>query len=225
MTRLTAHLRRWLGAWPPTADLTVVAHPPRGAPGWDGRRHPLVGVSDGTRAVVSVPPGTVAEVRAILAGVVPTDGQPPREVGRELGEVLGMPDVVLGRGVFRWSDRPALLPPVGRWVRPDAPGVPAWLRPFNHEVLVVRGPDGRCVAGAGVKAHDDAGHEIAVVTEPWARGQGLARRLTVTAARRIIAHGRVPTYLHDPDNTASARVADAAGFPDRGWSVYGLFPG
>jgi len=34
----------------------------------------------------------------------------------------------------------------------------------------------------------------------------------------------VPTYLHDPANLASARVADAAGFPDRGWAVFGAFP-
>jgi hypothetical protein len=29
----------------------------------------------------------------------------------------------------------------------------------------------------------------------------------------------VPTYIHDPANTASAHTADAAGFPDRGWTV------
>ena len=34
--------------------------------------------------------------------------------------------------------------------------------------------------------------------------------------------GVVPTYLHDPANTASAKVADAAGFPDRGWTVLGM---
>jgi len=43
------------------------------------------------------------------------------------------------------------------------------------------------------------------------------------AARRVIADGAVPTYLHAFDNTASARVADAAGFPDRGWQVLELF--
>ena len=32
----------------------------------------------------------------------------------------------------------------------------------------------------------------------------------------------MPTYLHDPANTASAKVADAAGFPDRGWTVLGM---
>ncbi|HEX2772103.1 MAG TPA: GNAT family N-acetyltransferase, partial [Micromonosporaceae bacterium] len=34
--------------------------------------------------------------------------------------------------------------------------------------------------------------------------------------------GAVPTYLHDVANHASARVALAAGFADRGWSAYGV---
>jgi hypothetical protein len=33
----------------------------------------------------------------------------------------------------------------------------------------------------------------------------------------------VPTYQHDPANVASARVADAAGFPDRGWRSMAMF--
>ena len=55
------------------------------------------------------------------------------------------------------------------------------------------------------------------------QGRGLARRLVAQAARRVLDEGAVPTYLHDPANVASAKVADAAGLPDRGWSVLGLF--
>jgi hypothetical protein len=43
------------------------------------------------------------------------------------------------------------------------------------------------------------------------------------AARRVLDDGAVPTYLHAFDNVASARVAEAAGFPDRGWQVFELF--
>jgi predicted GNAT family acetyltransferase len=50
----------------------------------------------------------------------------------------------------------------------------------------------------------------------------LARRLVAQAARRVVDGGMVATYLHDPANTASARVAEAAGFPDHGWTVIGL---
>jgi predicted GNAT family acetyltransferase len=65
---------------------------------------------------------------------------------------------------------------------------------------------------------------LAVGTDERFRGHGLARRLVAQAARRVIDEGKVPTYLHDPGNTASARVADAAGFPDRGWKILGLWP-
>jgi predicted GNAT family acetyltransferase len=90
-------------------------------------------------------------------------------------------------------------------------------------VLVVLDGD-TYVAGVGLKRHDDAGREIAVGTEEAARGRGLARRLVAQAARRVLDEGAVPTYLHAPDNIASAKAADAAGFPDRGWSVIGFFP-
>ena len=62
--------------------------------------------------------------------------------------------------------------------------------------------------------------------KPKAQGssrRGLARRLVAQAARRLLTDGATVTYLHDPANTASARVADACGFPDRGWQVWGLF--
>jgi GNAT superfamily N-acetyltransferase len=150
-------------------------------------------------------------------------------VGRDLPGLLAqLPRLigrrgVAGRGVFRWSTTPADLEDVGVWVPYDDPRVPDWLRPFGGEVLLVLDGD-RYVAGVGLKKHDDAGHEIAVGTEEAARGRGLARRLVAQAARRVLADGAVPTYLHAPDNVASARAADAAGFPDRGWSVIGFFP-
>ena len=67
------------------------------------------------------------------------------------------------------------------------------------------------------------GHELSVGTEPAARGRGLARRLVAQAARTLLDDGIVATYLHDPANVASARVAEAAGFPRPGWRVLGMF--
>lgn len=90
-------------------------------------------------------------------------------------------------------------------------------------MLVARGADGRYLAGVGVKRHDSHGHELSVGTEPEARGRGLARRLVAQAARALLDDGIVPTYLHDPANLASARVAEAVGFRDLGWRVLGLF--
>ena len=81
---------------------------------------------------------------------------------------------------------------------------------------------GRYLAGVGIKRHDDIGRELAVGTEPAARGRGLARRLVAQAARRVLDEGGIATYQHDPANVASARVAEAAGFPDRGWRSVGM---
>ncbi|CAA9250641.1 MAG: hypothetical protein AVDCRST_MAG10-2205 [uncultured Acidimicrobiales bacterium] len=107
------------------------------------------------------------------------------------------------------------------WVPSDQPDVPAWLRPFGGKVLVVR-EDGQYVAGLGIKRHDELGQEVAVATEePW-RGRGLARALVSRAASDILRQGGVPIYLHGRANAASARVAEAAGFPDRGWLILGL---
>jgi RimJ/RimL family protein N-acetyltransferase len=140
-----------------------------------------------------------------------------------LPTLLDRPDQRVYSGVFRWCDRPADLPEGGRWERADDPSVPEWLRPFGHEVLVARDPEtGAYLAGVGLKHHDRYGREIAVGTEPAARGRGLARRLVAQAARRIHDEGAVATYQHDPANLASARVAEAAGFPDRGWRSFGM---
>jgi predicted GNAT family acetyltransferase len=79
------------------------------------------------------------------------------------------------------------------------------------------------VASVGIKIHDRYGYELSVVTEAEARGRGFARRLVATAARWVLDDGAIPTYLHESSNRASARVADAVGFADNGWTVHGLW--
>jgi GNAT superfamily N-acetyltransferase len=195
----------------------VVANPRRALPGWDGEVAPVIGVVTGRGdAAVGVLP-SIADAAADVAA----DGDLDALLAAIPG-LLGRRGIA-GRGVFRWTTAPADLPDVGVWIPSDDPRVPAWLRPFGGDVLVVLDDD-RYVAGVGIKKHDAAGNEISVGTEEAARGRGLARRLVAQAARRILAAGAVPTYLHAPDNIASARAADAAGFPDRGWKVIGFFP-
>lgn len=219
MDALTSHLRSWVGQWPPPRQgVTVVGDPAREQPTWDGRVRPLHGVGDGTATVIAVPPSAVEEVRKVIGSDL-TDPQ----LGLRLAPLLGMGSAVFGTGVMRWTHLPASLEPVGVPMGPDDQRMPPWLRPFNGPVLVAVDARGRYLAGLGTKVHDPHGHEVAIVTTPAARGQGLGRRLTVTAARAILARGAVPTYLHDPANRASARVAQAAGFPDRGWTVHGLW--
>lgn len=114
------------------------------------------------------------------------------------------------------------MPEAGQWIPADADEVPTWLRPFRGQVLVATDPDGRHLAGVGIKRHNCYGHELSVVTTPAARGRGLARALVAQAARRVLDEGAIPTYLHDAGNTASARLAQAAGFPDHGWTSFGI---
>lgn len=196
----------------------MVGHATREQPAWDGTPRLLQGVGDGVGTVIAVPPATLADVQQVIG----TDLADPG-LGARLGEVLELEDVVFGTGVFRWTHLPAPLPAEGTWVTDDNSRLPAWLAPFNGRRLLALDRRGGYLGGAGIKMHDDWGHEIAVVTAPAARGRGIARRLATTAARRILAEGAVPTYLHQASNVASARVADAAGFPDRGWRVHGLW--
>ena len=233
---LRAHWRAWLGATdddlavlgsgprPGPPPVVVVGSPGRTAPGWDGEVHAVTGVVDPEgAAVVSLPPDHAEWARDLVAGGA--------DVGRlraALPTRLGLADHVAYQAVCRWSARladvpgPDVLPEAGRWVPVNDERVPDWLRPFGGEVLVVLDEDDRYLAGVGLKRHDRHGHEIAVGTDERARGRGLARRLVAQAARSLHAAGIVPTYLHDPANTASARVADSVGLPDRGWRALGI---
>ncbi len=220
--RLRRHLRTWLGRWPSTEAAghpDVVGSRRRERGGWDGRVLPLVGVS--------APTGTVLSVRRRRASAVRDYARQPAvgldEMLAMLPTLLDRPDRCVYCGVFRWCARPADLPDAGNWERADDPRVPEWLRPFGHEVLVARDlATGMYLAGVGLKHHDRYGREVAVGTAPVARGRGLARALVAQAARRVLDEGAVATYQHDPANVASARVADAAGFPDLGWRSVGM---
>ena len=214
--RLERHLADWLGAWPPTGGLTVVGSPHRTGPGWDGHVvYPVAGVETPAGTVLSVPPEVVEEVRAV--------GEDLATVGPALPKIVGLPDARFGRGVFRWCHTLLDdLDPAAVWLPPDDERVPPWLAVFNGDVLVHLDEDGRYGAGVGRKRHDAFGQELSVVTEEHLRGRGLARRLVAQAARRVADEGAVATYLHAVSNTASARVAEAAGFPDTGWWILGV---
>jgi GNAT superfamily N-acetyltransferase len=218
---LVAHLTTWLGDWPPRPEgITVVGYSPRTEPGWDGFVHDIVGVATPTGAVLSVPVGVADEVRRVASH---------RSLGHDIAALNeALPAIMerpgrLGRGLFRWSDAPTPTPDTGEWVGTDDPGVPDWLKPFNGDVLIAWDDDGHYGAGVGRKQHDACGHELSVGTEAALRGRGMGRLLVATAARRVREDGAIPTYLHAPDNHASAKVADAAGFPDVGWTVLGFW--
>jgi len=215
---LVNHLASWLGRWPPARQLEVVGSLARVAPGWDGAAHPVLGVASAASGVLSVPPELVAAVTAVFAR-----GEDLATAGPAIPALAGYPDRGWYNAVFRWSDAPARLADTGQWLPVTHPAVPPWLRPFGGDVLLaLDSDDGTYLAGVGIKRHDAYGHELSVGTVAAARGRGLARRLVAQAARRVLDEGALPTYLHAADNVASARVAEAAGFPARGWTSFGV---
>ncbi len=210
--RLVQHLETWLGSWPPdTGRIHVVESERRTEPGWDHKVHPLLGVLTPNGGVLSTAPGTGDLLQAFVDRLEASDFAFP-------AFPLSLPNVgPVTTGVFRYSTAPAATPDAGEWVATSDPRVPEWLQPFNGDVLVAWDALGQYGAGVGLKMHDVCGHEISVGTEPALRGRGIGRQLVATAARRVIAAGAIPTYLHLFDNHASAKVAVGAGFPDRGW--------
>lgn len=206
--RLADHLRASLGAWPPPRDgLIVTTSAARTEPGWDGVVRRFQGLRTPDGAVVSLPPELLEQAADL--GPTLADAMPGLE------RLLGRP---LFEAMYRYSVGPPALEPLGVWLSWDDPVVPPWLHPFGGEVLV-HIERGRYVGGVGLKRHDDYAWEISVGTDEPARGRGIARRLVATAARHVLDRERVPTYLHDLRNHASARVAEASGFPDRGWRL------
>jgi GNAT superfamily N-acetyltransferase len=222
-TKLIEHLAEWLGDWPGTSGISVVTSRRRTEPGWDGKIHDFIGVLASDRGVISVPEPAVEMVSKFVHGFdVDACIQRLRQHPHDLDAALGH-DATVGVGVFRWSDSPAALPHAGDWTSTDDPRVPDWLKSFNGDVLIEWDNDGIYGAGVGRKHHDHFGHEISVGTQESLRGRGIARRLVATAAKQIVNDGAVATYIHDADNYASARVADATGFDDVGWRMLGLW--
>ena len=221
--RLHAHLVAYLGAWPVAggveAGVDVVGFPGRLEPGWDGSHTLAVVVRSPDATVVSVPPASV-DAASRLASRLDSDSFPS-----ELAAAVGAPGRFSPWLVLRWSVTPAPLVPLGTWVDPDDAALPDWLHAFPGPVLAAFDDEGRYLAGVGIKPHTRWGRELAVGTDERARGRGLGRRVVSEAARAVLADGAVPLYVHHPDNVASARVADAAGFPDLGWHLLVVFGG
>lgn len=215
--RLTAHLREYLGSWPPVERIDVVGYRGRTEPAWDGASVVAVVVVSPAGTVVSVPP----DREAAAAGLAATDEPLSEAFRQDLAAAVGVGiDKVSPWLPFRWTVEPADLPDVGEWVDPAHPELPDWLRAFAEPVLVAFDPEtGEYQAGVAAKPHTRWGRELAVGTAEAARGRGLARRLVAQGARAILADGAVPLYVHHPDNVASARVADAAGLTDTGWRI------
>ena len=179
----------------------------------------MIGVVSPSGGVLSVPEHAVERVDAIVSGTdLKADLAALHEHASTLSAAIGRTGTI-EQDLFHWTERPTPGDDVGEWVATSDPRVPDWLRPFNGDLLVAWDDSGAYGAGVGRKQHDRHGHELSVGTEPALRGRGLGRHLVATVARRVLADGAIPTYVHVPDNHASAKVAEAAGFPDLGWTM------
>jgi RimJ/RimL family protein N-acetyltransferase len=97
------------------------------------------------------------------------------------------------------------------------PRLPEWVvGHFSGDAWVVLGDDGQVLSTAVLKRYDERLREISVGTADAARGRGLAKAVTAAAARAVLAEGRAVLYNHDPENHASARVAEAVGLHEFG---------
>lgn len=215
---LGAHLDALLGGWPPAGPFRVVGSVRRERPGWDGAVCPALALTAAGGTVLSVPPDQAVRVESLVGD---------RGAAAVLGDLGGAVDrrsLRTVRWVYRWCTDPADLPEAGSWRPVTDPRLPGWLRPFGGEALVAVDPAGTHLGAVAVKRHHGNGAELAVVTARAARGRGLGRRLVAQAARRVLDEGAIPTYLHLPDNVASARLADAVGFVDPGWTQRAAMP-
>ena len=139
---LAAHLREWVGAWPPPGrGLTVVAVRDRDEPGWDCRARPLLGaVDDSGDGIVAVSPTIHLDVAELLHGE-PADVLEDGDLRRRVAEVAVGEGAVLGAGVLRWTTSVAHdIEPIGTWLPHTDPRVPDWLDPFGGEFGTVDEP-------------------------------------------------------------------------------------
>jgi ribosomal protein S18 acetylase RimI-like enzyme len=71
-------------------------------------------------------------------------------------------------------------------------------------------------AAAGVNWQSPDFAEIYVHTEAEARQRGWGRSVAAVCTERVLASGRRPLYLVEPDNEASVRLAESVGYVDTG---------
>jgi len=193
----------------------VVASERRARPSWGGYITPIYALSTPSGGVVSVRADLLPAVRRELAGAAP--GRPLGE--REFSKLRAIsqravPYAFSLTGDVLFTDPAHFRPtPLGaeQLARTDVRGAELRRR-FDGEIFVVNGAHGEIAAWAAIKLKSDQVWELAVVTEPAYRGRGLAKRVVSAATAYILDHGRVPLYIHDRTNHASARVCRALGY-------------
>jgi len=189
----------------------------RGLPAWHGFTIPLVGLSFEPGAVIACRPDLVERMRAELGSDIHqqhVDGPAFRRLWRAVQRCV--PNAFTLAGDFRAAHEGTFVasPTIERaeHVHEDDAAALHLRSRFDGAIFGVRGPRGRLVSWAALKLKSERVWEIAVATEADYRGHGYARDAVSAAARFTLDQGRLPTYIHDRDNSTSAFVARAVGF-------------
>ncbi|MBA2449678.1 MAG: GNAT family N-acetyltransferase [Chloroflexi bacterium] len=194
--------------------LHVVASARRVRPGWGGYTVPLLALSTSGGGVVSVRPDVLDRVRVELASrTEETLGEPHFERLRRIAQsVVPYAYNLSGYVLFADADHFQRLSSRAEQVDRRDSRAADLRRRFDGEIFAVRTTRGDIVSWAAIKLKSDEVWEIAVVTEPSYRGQGLAKEVVSSATDYIISQGRTSLYVHDRTNAASARVCRSLGY-------------
>ena len=195
----------------------LLAASQRGLPTWHGFTMPLVALSFEPGAVIACRPDLVDRLRAELGSDIhqqQLDGPAVRRVWRAVQRCL--PNAFTLAGDFRAAHQATFVASRtierAEHIDEDDPSALHLRTRFDGAIFGVRGPRGRLISWAALKLKSDRIWEVAVATEADYRGRGYARDVVSAAARFTLDHGRLPTYIHDRDNSTSAFVARAVGF-------------
>jgi GNAT superfamily N-acetyltransferase len=190
----------------------------RGLPGWHGYTLPIIGLAFSDGAVVACRPDLLER----LAGELGSDQHLPCLDAAALRRLLRavrrlLPNAFTLGGDLRAADADSFVGSSNiaraELIARDDPSALHLRGRFDGEVFAVRGPRNRVISWAALKLKSDTVWEIAVATEADYRGRGFARDVVAAAARYALDHGKIPIYVHDRDNSTSAFVARAVGFP------------
>ena len=197
----------------------LIASPRRARAGWGGYTIPIIALATRQGGVVSCRPDLAEAVRRELGDAEPeqplTQGQFERL--RRLARRV-VPYVYSLSGYALYCDRASFRPhaePAERLLPGDRRGQDLRRR-FDGEIFVIDGVRGEIAAWSAIKLKWPDVWEIAVVTEAPYRGRGYARRVVSAATRHILDQGRLPLYVHDRTNLASAKVCRALGYVEYG---------
>ena len=193
----------------------LVASERRARPNWGGYITPVFALTSRGGGVISVRRDLLSMVRREL---------PETTLGRPLGEnefsrlraisQRAVPYAYCLNGLVLYVDEARFKPAhlgAEHLRRSDPRGADLRKR-FDGEIFVVRGLREQIVAWSAIKLKADDVWEIAVVTDQAYRGQGLAKRVVSAATAYIVENKRVPLYIHDRSNHASASVCRSLGF-------------